>query len=288
MDRPSFRAPLAAALALATLAGSAHAQLATPRPSPGATVSQTLGITDITVKYSRPGVKGRVIWGGLVPYDQPWRTGANEATTFTTTHDITVNGQPLKAGSYALLTIPTAKDWTVVFSTDKDMWGAFGYKQEHDVLRVTAAPRPAGEAEEWMRFSFENLTPNSADLVLRWEKLEVPVSIAVDVEGTFLAAARAAVGAAKADDWRTPFTAARWCFDNGKNLGEAAGWLDRSIQTQAGFSNLGLKARWLAKDGKTAEAIATGKKAIEAGKASPDKPDVSGLEKAVAEWSAKK
>jgi hypothetical protein len=290
MDRPSFRAPLAVApaLALVMVAGAARAQLATPRPSPAATVSQTIGVTEVTVKYSRPGVKGRAIWGELVPYDKPWRTGANEATTFTTTHDVTFGGTTLKAGSYALLTIPTAKDWTVVISTDKDMWGAFGYKPEHDVLRVTATPRPAAEAEEWMRFSFEELTPSSADLVLRWEKLEVAVPITVDVDATFLASARSAIAAAKGDDWRTPFVAARWCFDNSKSLGEGAGWLDASIKAKETYANLGLKARWLAKDGKTADAIETGTKAIETGKASPDKPDVSALEKAVAEWSAQK
>jgi hypothetical protein len=175
----------------------------------------------------------------------------------------------------------------VVFNSDKDMWGAFTYKPEHDVLRVTATPRPA-EPEEWMRFSFENLTPTSADLVLRWEKLEVPVTIAADVNAQMLSAARAAIAAAKPDDWRTPYQAARWCLDNDQSLDEGATWLAKSLAVQKTFANLGLKARWLAKDGKTAEAVSTGRQAIDLGKASPDKPDVSGLEKSVAEWSAKK
>ncbi len=280
-------ATLPAALALLSLAAPALAQFVTPRVSPNASVSQTIGVTDVTVKYCRPGVKGRVIWGGLVPKDKPWRTGANEATSFTVTHDVTVNGKPLAAGTYALLTIPGEKDWQVVFNSDKDLWGAYEYKPEHDVLRVTATPKPA-EHEEWMRFAFENLTPSSADLVLRWETLELPVTIAADVNGIMLASAREAVTQAKADDWRTPYQAARWGFDNGQALEEAAKWLEKSLTVQTTFANLGLKARWLAKDGKTQDAIAAGRKAVELGKASPDKPDTAPLEKSIAEWGAVK
>ena len=127
-----------APLVLAALLGftsSSNAELKLPRVSPGATVSQTIGTTDLTVEYSRPGVKGRVIWGDLVPFDKPWRTGANEATRFTTTDAITFGGQPLPAGTYALLTIPAKDEWTIVLNSEKDLWGAFQYKPDKDVLR---------------------------------------------------------------------------------------------------------------------------------------------------------
>ncbi len=287
MSTPIQRATLPAALALLSLVAPASAQLALPRVSPNASVSQTIGITDVTVKYCRPGVKGRVIWGQLVPLAQPWRTGANEATSFTTTHDVTINGQALKAGTYAFFTIPGESTWQVVFNTDKDLWGAVGYKPEHDALRVTVTPQ-AAEAQEWMRFSFENLTPNSADLVLRWEKLAIPVTIAADVNGIVLAGVRDATSKAKSDDWRTPYQAANWCFQNTQAMDDAAKWLEKSLAVKTTYANLGLKARWLAKDGKTKDAISTGTKAIEMGKADPDKPDISALEKSVAEWTAAK
>jgi hypothetical protein len=279
-------AAVAVALAVLTLAPSAHAQLKLPRVSPAATVTQTIGLTDLTVAYSRPGVKSRVIWGGLVPYDQPWRTGANEATRFTTTDAIQFGGKELAAGSYSLFTIPGKDEWTVVINSEKDLWGAYEYKPEKDVLRVTVKPE-ASEPQEWMELSFEDLTPNSANLVLRWEKLRVAVPVVVDANGKALAAARAAIAAAKSDDWRTPYQAANYCFTNDVALEEGAKWLEKSLAVQANYSNLGLQARWQMKDGRKAEAIKTAGKALEAAKASKDKVDTSALEKSLAEWKAK-
>ncbi len=280
---------LAAALTLPALpgAGALAQDLVLPRVSQKATVSQTIGVTDVTLTYSRPGVKGRVIWGDLVPYDKPWRTGANEATTFTTTDEITVAGQKLAPGTYSFFTQPTAGEWTVIFSRQKELWGAMEYDPAQDAMRVGVLPT-AAEAVEWMRFSFENLTPGSADLVLRWEKLQVSVPLAVDVNGLVLPRARAAVTAAKPDDWRTPYRAAGYCFDTGVNLEEGAKWLAQSLAVQETNANLGLKARWLAKDGETAQAVATAQKAIAIGKANQPPSDVSALEKLVAEWTAAK
>lgn len=278
---------LAAAGLVAALSPVALAQLTLPRVSPKAAVDQTVGVTDLSVTYSRPGVKGRVIWGGLVPYDTPWRTGANEATTFTSADDITVAGQKLPAGTYSFFTIPTAGDWTVIFSKQKELWGTTAYDPAQDALRVTIAPTQ-GEHVEWMRFTFENLTPSSAHLVLSWEKLRLAVPIEVDVNGIVLPKARAAVAAAAADDWRTPYRAASYCFDGGVNLEEGAQWLEKSLGIQQAYANLNLKARWLAKDGKTKEAIAAAEKAIAAGKAAEPPVDTGALEKLVGEWRAKK
>ncbi len=280
---------LAAALTLPALpgAGALAQDLVLPRVSQKATVSQTIGVTDVTLIYSRPGVKGRVIWGDLVPYDKPWRTGANEATTFTTTDEITVAGQTLAAGTYSFFTQPTVGEWTVIFSKQKELWGSTEYDAAQDALRVSVRPT-AAEPVEWMRFSFENLTPGSADLVLRWETLQVSVPLAVDVNGVVLPRARAAVAAAKPDDWRTPYRAAGYCFDTGVNLEEGAKWLAQSLAVHETNANLGLKARWLAKDGETAQAVATAQKAIAIGKANQPPSDVTALEKLVAEWTAAK
>ena len=282
-----FRTMMAFALAATLLAVPAHAQLRTPRPSPGATVKQTIGITDLTVAYSRPGVKGRTIWGGLVPNDTLWRTGANEATTFTTSTEITFGGQKLAAGTYAVVTIPSKSEWTFVLNTDKDMWGSNGYQQSKDVLRLKATPT-AAEHQEWMEFSFEDLTPTSANLVLRWEKLRLAVPITADVNGLTLAACRAAIDTAKADNWRVRNSAARWCLDNDVALAEARPWLDQALKTEKNATTLGTLARWQKKEGKTADAIKSGEMAIAAGKAAKPPADVTQIENLVKDWKAGK
>ena len=153
-----------------------------PQVSPAATVTQTVGLTDITISYHRPGVKGRTIWGDLVPYDKVWRTGANNATTIEFSHDVTVEGQPLKAGKYGLFTIPGKSEWTVVFSKQADIWGTYNYKEDQDVLRVKVKAAAAPFCE-WLNFKFAKLTEGSAVVVLHWEKLMVPFALKVDTGG---------------------------------------------------------------------------------------------------------
>lgn len=276
------------ALALVTFAApSVRAELQLPRVSQKGTVSQTIGLTDVTLVYSRPGVKTRTIWGELVPYDKPWRTGANEATTFTVTDEIQVEGKKLPAGTYSFFTIPGKDEWTVVFSKQKELWGAYEYKPEEDALRVTVKPEPSGH-EEWMQLAFENLTPNSAELHLRWEKLDVPVRLQADVTNRVLADARREIAAAKSDDWRTPYRAAGYLNDNDLNLDEAMTWAKKSVAIDANYGNLSLLAKLQQKEGKTKDAIVTAQKAIAAGKASKDKVDTAPTEKLMAEWQAKK
>src|SRR4051794_27555648 len=180
MSTLRFRAGLVAGLLLVLTAGAALAQqLDLPRPSPNASVTQTVGITDITIKYSRPGVKGREIWGKLVPYDKVWRTGANENTTITFSTPVKIEGHELPAGRYGLFTIPTADRWTVIFSKDSNDLGAFNYKQEDDALRIEAGPQPAAFRER-MAFGFDDVTDTSTKVILSWEKLQVTFTIEVD------------------------------------------------------------------------------------------------------------
>jgi hypothetical protein len=276
-------------LAAALLAGPAAAVLKTPRVSPNATLTQTIGITDVTLTYSRPGVKGRPIWGSLVPYRATWRTGANEATTISVTDDITVGGQPLPAGKYAFFTVPGPDTWTVIVSRQKDIWGAFAYDSTQDVLRVQVKPEPA-EFTEWMGFEFDSLTAKSARLSVRWEKLRVPVNLGVNTDAAFLAQARKMVPEAKADDWTTPYQAARYCLDNNlNNATEATAWLDKSIQARETIQNLGYKARLLAKDGRKVEAVALAGKAVQLEKArvlgkGEERADTTPLETMIREW----
>jgi len=287
--RPVQASRLSAVLLAALLAAPASAQtFTTPRPSPNAKLTQTVGITDLTVTYSRPGVKGRAIWGALVPWNQPWRTGANEATQFTCADDISVEGQKLAAGTYALVTIPTAESWTVIFSKQKEMWGSTGYDAKNDALRVTVKPVAAAHTER-LEFTFDDPGNDAVTLNLRWEKLSVPVKITVDTNGKTLTAARAAVAAAKPDDWRTPYRAANWANDASVAPDEAAQWAQSAAKVKENFHTAGLLAKLAAKGGDSKKAAELMKKSIALGKADTTvvKEQIETNEKLLAEWSGK-
>lgn len=273
-------------IALCPVVRPASAELTLPRPSPNASVSQQIGITNLSLTYSRPGVKGRVIWGGLVPYDSLWRTGANEPTSLTLSDDIQVAGQKLAAGKYAIVTLPKRGAWDVAFSTQKDLQSTTNYDPKQEVLRVTAMPDTSQPHQEWLWLGFDDLTPNSCNLVLRWQRLKLAVPITVDVNATILASAAKEVPNAKRDAWRTPFRAASYCFDNNVSLDEGAKWLEQSLAADKNHTNLALKARWLAKDGKQKEAIAAAQQAVTVGKAA--KENTTATEKLIADWTAKK
>lgn len=283
-----------------------------PRSSQKASVMQTIGVTDVKITYSRPGLKGRKIWGDppanatgtatldgartgdrnapLVPYGHVWRTGANEATQFEVSDDVSINGQPLPAGRYSLHTIPGKDEWTIIFNKDDGQWGSFQYDEKKDALRIKAIPRTVSESQEWLSFTIEPVGENSARVNLHWEKVNVPFTVEIkDVNALALEKARAFLSTAKPDDWQTRMQAANFAFQNKISTEEAMAWLDQSIKIRENLSNLGLKARVLAEQGKTAEAIATGEKALRLGKeANANAQALSNLEKLVAEWKTKK
>jgi len=151
------------------------------RISPKAAVIQTVGLTDIRIDYSRPGVKGRVIWGGLVPYDQVWRAGANEATKITFADDVKINGKELKAGSYSFFAIPTKTNWTLIFNKTADQWGAFEYNEAEDALRIEVTP-VEGNMQEWLAYSITKTSKYSATIQFEWEKLVVPFMVEINKE----------------------------------------------------------------------------------------------------------
>src|SRR5277367_1889021 len=151
-----------------------------PRQSQHAVLTQRIGITDVTVNYHRPLTNGRKIWGGLVPYGQVWRAGANENTTITFSDPVTVEGRPLDKGTYGLHMIPGENEWTVIFSKMATAWGSFSYKQDEDALRVTVKPQTA-EFHDALTYDFDDLKPDSAVVTLRWEKVAVPFKVAVNV-----------------------------------------------------------------------------------------------------------
>ena len=310
---PRGAAAAAFVLAASAAAQTAAAQVRVPRPSPKASVTQTVGVTDVTITYSRPGVKGRAIWGDppagapagtatlddararaagavIVPYGRVWRTGANEATTFTVTDDVLVNGQPLKAGTYSLHTIPGRDEWTIIFNADPGQWGSFSYDEKKDVLRVKTKPQTAAENQEWLAFQIDPEGESSARVNLRWERLRVPFTVEVrDVPALTVAKARQAVAAAKPDDWQTPLQAANYLLNNKGDLTQALTWAEQSIKTRENFNNLNLRARILAAQGKTAEAVAAGERALQVGRAAnANAQALAAFEKTLGEWKAKR
>jgi hypothetical protein len=282
----SLPAVVAAATVLTGAAGAAELKL--PRPSQKAQVMQTVGLTDVTIVYSRPGVKGRVIWGGLVPYDKVWRTGANEATTITFSTDVKVDGKPLPAGIYSVHTIPTPSEWTVIFNTKADQWGSYSYDDSADALRIQVKPQPH-EFVEWMQFSFPDIAVDKATVALDWEKLRIPFEIQVNTVEVALAGARAAMSSLAADDHQTAYRSASFAFQNNVAPDEARQWVDKSISIKETWLNLRLKADMLAKTGQTAEAVRFAERAIATGKASNAPADeLAKIDKQITDWSAKK
>lgn len=284
MKRTTLGALALSTLGLATFAATpANAQppqLVAPRPSPGASVTQTIGLTEVTIRYSRPGVKERKIWGELVPYGEVWRSGANENTTIMFSTAVKVEGKELPAGTYGIQTIPTEKEWTLILSKDADAWGAYSYKPENDALRATVTPTVHEHVKERLEYYFDDITDNSAIVKLRWEKLTVPFKIEVDTVGQVAAKQR----------WQPLYQGALWCVDNGCEA-NAEKWLGASIALDANFFNLRSQASLYAKQGRTKDAIAAGERAIAAAKNAttpPNAEQMAAFEKLVAEWKAKK
>jgi ribosomal protein S4 len=275
---------------------------------------QTIGVTDVTIIYSRPGVKGRKIWGdptpaqtetkgeatldnqnirpkdaAIVPWGHAWRTGANEATQFVVTDDVLINGQKLPAGSYSLHTIPTKDEWTIIFNSVANQWGSFSYDAAKDTLRVKVKPEWVSDNKEWLEYWIDPVSDNTAQVNIRWEKVRVPFTVEVkDVTAVALAKARAFVAAAKPDDWNTPLQASNYAFSvpDRADAAEATAWLEQSIKIKETYQNLSAKARLLAKLGNTRDAILVGEKAVVLGKA--PNANTTSLEKTIAEWKAKK
>lgn len=258
-------------------------QLKLPRVSQKASMTQTVGLTDVTITYHRPGVKGRQIWGAVVPYDKVWRTGANEATTIAFSDDVTVNGQPLSKGTYSLHTIPGKDEWSVVFNNTSNQWGSFSYDPAKDALRVKVKPEKA-PFTEWMTFDVPELSNDNAKVVIRWENVAVPFTVGTGTTKKVAETAAAAVAAAKPDDWQTPYRAAAFAFESG-DTANASAWLDQSMKAKESMAGLWLRARMQAKAGDRASAIKSGEAAL--AKATPEDKDFAGeIQKTVNIWKS--
>lgn len=240
--------------------------ITTPRtPSPAATVTQTIGISTVTINYSRPSVKGRQVWGNLVPYgwnvqpfgaakEAPWRAGANENTTIRFSHDAKVEGQDVPAGVYGLFyVIKQDNTGEVILSKDSRSWGSFWYDPKHDQLRTKIQLRDIAPIET-LTYDFSNLTKNSAELNLNWEKKQFPVKIEFDVDKIVMSNAAEELKGSIGFNWQGYSSAANYALQNKINYDQAIKWIDQAITQNRNFTTLSIKSNLLKETGKTEEA----------------------------------
>lgn len=237
-------------------------QLVLPKASPRASVSQTVGLTEITITYDRPAVNGREIWGKLVPYDSVWRAGANENTVISFSSPVRVGGQEVPAGRYGVHMIPTRGDWTVILSRQANAWGSFSYDPGEDLLRLGVSPRPA-EFTERLVYTLEDPAAGAVVAMLRWEKLAVPIPIEVDSRRVVADSLREQLRGLGRFFWQPWNQAAAWCAANDTNLPEATEWVSRSIAINENFTNLRVKAALLEQQGDAASAEALRRRSFE-------------------------
>lgn len=246
----------------ASLCHAQSALLDLPRPSQHSAVTQRIGITDITINYSRPLVKGRPIWGKLVPYDQVWRAGANENTTITFTDAVSIEGQPLAKGTYGLHMIPGENQWTVIFSKINSAWGSFTYKEGDDALRVTVKPQPS-EPHEALTFDFDDLKADSALATLRWEKVAVPFKIDVKVHDIVQASLPKQLQGLPQYMWEGWDDAATYLVGEKYGLDDALKYEETSIRTEPRFDNYMTKSQILEAMGRKDDSEAATKEALQ-------------------------
>jgi Protein of unknown function (DUF2911) len=232
-----------------------------PAPSPASTLKQRIGLTDIEIVYSRPGVKGRPIFGGLVPFGEVWRTGANQATKVTFSTPVKLNGADIPAGTYGLFTIPGEKEWTIIINKGAAQWGAYRYEQTNDLVRIKATPVAIAEQAETFTIGFGNIRDESATLYLLWDKTLVPVKLEVDVAGKLVPQIEEAMAASGGQ--KPYFQAAMFYYDHGLDLQKARKWIDAAVAEREAFYIVHLKAKILAKLGDKEGAIAAAKRSTE-------------------------
>jgi len=248
-------------LFVASLCQAQSALLNIPRQSQHAVITQRIGITDITISYHRPLVNGRKVWGGLVPYGEVWRAGANENTTIAFSDPVTIEGQPLDKGVYGLHMIPGENEWTVIFSHAATSWGSFTYKQAEDALRITVKPQPA-DMHNALTYDFDKLTPTSAVVELQWEKIAVPFKVDVDVNKIVEASLNRQMRGLAQYTWEGWDDAANYFLAQKTNLDEALKYEDQSIEVEKRFDNLLTKSNILEALNRKDEADTTRKQAV--------------------------
>ena len=252
-------------LLMAAMSGASLAQsfvLDLPDPSQGAEISQRIGITNVTINYHRPLVKNRKIWDGLVPYGKVWRAGANINTTITFSDPVMVEGKPLDKGTYGLHMIPTADEWTIIFSKNSTSWGSFTYDQAEDALRVTVKPK-AADMHDALTYDFEQLQPDSAVVLLEWEKVAVPFKVSVDVHDVVQASLKKQLRNLSQYTWISWDDAANYLLTEKLALDDALTYANKSIENEDRYDNEMTKSKVLRGLNRKDDAAVAEKKALD-------------------------
>ncbi|MDQ8203027.1 DUF2911 domain-containing protein [Pelagicoccus sp. SDUM812003] len=244
---------------------SLHAQLRTPAASPHAHVKQMVGLTEVEIDYSRPSVKGREIFGGLVPYGNVWRTGANQPTKITFSDDVVLGGESVEAGTYALYTIPAEDEWTIIVYGSTELWGSFGYDSKNDVARFTAKPQKLQTAVESFTIGIDDLRNDSASIYLDWDHTRVAFKLEVPTESKVMTQIDELKGTPEFDKPNVLFSAGTYYHAAGKDLKQAHEWVSEACEKSESpaFWMYAAKARIEVDLGKKKMAKASAEKTLE-------------------------
>lgn len=235
-------------------------QIQMPQASPSAKIAQKIGLTDVTVDYSRPGTKGRKIFGELVPYGEVWRTGANGATILTFSTDVEIDGKTVPQGQYALYSIPGKSEWTIILSKDTKLWGAIGYDPKNDLMRFEVEPNKLSRVYETFEISFNNMADNGADLSIKWDQTRVDFRIVTEVDAIVMAEIKKLVIDTNSTDPTLLYSAANYYFTNQKDLPLANTWITKSVESDPKYWTMHLKAKIELALGKKTEALESAQK----------------------------
>ena len=242
---------------------SSAQNLKVPQPSPSTTIKQEFALSTAELSYSRPAVKGRKIFGDLVPFGKVWRTGANAATTLSFGEEVTIGGKKIPAGKYGLLSIPGENEWTIIISKQTDVTSPSAYKQSEDVVRLTAKPEQLPFSVETFMILFENIKPSSMEVSIIWDKTIVSFNVTADIDTKVMSQ----IDEQMKGDKPPYFMAAYYYLENGKDLNKAVEWFDKAIaENPKAFWIYHQKAQAQAKLGKKKEAVATATKSMELAK----------------------
>ncbi|MBA3833246.1 MAG: DUF2911 domain-containing protein [Chthoniobacterales bacterium] len=286
ITHPQFSASLRAAgicsfasiFALAPVLFAAEEKPTFPDASQHATITQRVGLTDVSIDYSRPNKRDREIFGGLIPYGQVWRTGANSPTTIKFSDAVKIGGQDLPAGEYAFYTIPNQNEWTIVLSKNTKLWGAYGYKPDADALRVTVKPTALANPVETFTIGFDDLKDDSATISLEWDKTRVPVELTTNTMERVNSEIESALQNPESLKPQFYYSAASFSYEHDKDLEQAEKWIDQAIAKQepARYFMFYKKAQIEAKLGHKPEAKTAAEKSIELLKAEKE-PDATAI-----------
>lgn len=254
-------------LLLTSIVFSTHGQqIQMPQASPAAKIAQQVGLSDVTVDYSRPSTKGRKIFGELVPYGQVWRTGANGATLLTFSTDVKIDGKNIPAGQYALYSIPNKTEWTMILSKNTKLWGSIGYDQADDILRFNVTPNKVSRNYETMEITFADMTDTGANLSIKWETTRVDFRIETEVDAIVMDQIQKLVIDAETENPGLLYSAANYYYTNKKDMSQAYTWITKSVASDKKYWTVHLKAKIEATLGLKSEAAISAKESMELAK----------------------